>query len=86
MSVLQMLKEALETECGVAPSMVSESTDLLTDLGIDSIDLLNASFALESLSGVKLPVREWLEKADFAGSPNSPFVVHRICDYISSQV
>lgn len=84
--MLDMLRRALEEECGVDPETVHENAHLLNDLDIDSLDLLNASFRLEKDCGVKLPVQRWL--ADEYGdqdSGESHFLVASLCRFLSRE-
>ena len=87
MDVLAVMRTALFEECGAEPDSVQPHVHLLDDLGIDSLDLLNASFRIETDCGVALPFREWLtlEYGDVAVSP-SPFLVGEICRYVEAHM
>lgn len=87
MNSLELIREALAKECGVDPDRVSDETNLLEDLGLDSLDLLNASFVIESLTGTKLPIEAWI-KDEYGEevSAESWFVVASIRRYIDGKV
>lgn len=85
MDTLTILKTALKEECGIDPSTVNETTNVLKDLGIDSLDLLNAAYWIEARFDVKLPILVWIgqEYGDVTPS-KSPFVVQELCDFLTN--
>jgi acyl carrier protein len=87
MTSLDLVKKALQTECGVDPGTINEQTDLLNDLRVDSLDLLNASFLIEKDCGVALPVQEWLAEEYGENTTNvRRFTVSEICAYIDREM
>lgn len=86
MKALDLVRKALQAECGVDPETVTEATDLLSDLHVDSLDLLNASFLIEKTCGVTLPVQQWIaEEYGENGTNTRHFVVREICAYIDQE-
>lgn len=86
MTTLDLIREALHAECGVDPSRVHETSHLLNDLELDSLDLLNASFRIEKATGAKLPVDVWITE-EYGDHPPavSYFTVSSLCSYIEMQ-
>ncbi len=83
MDALNLIRNALHAECGLDPATISQDSDLLKDLGVDSLDLLNASYRVERECGITLPVETWLqEEYGEAGTPNRRFRVAEICAFI----
>ncbi|MFN7265813.1 MAG: phosphopantetheine-binding protein [Phenylobacterium sp.] len=82
---LEVLRRALHEECHINPEDVTPQGHILNDLGIDSLDLLNAAFRLEKDTGVKVPFRDWLalEYGDQAPE-RSPFLVSEICGFLAA--
>lgn len=87
MNALDLVKKALKAECGIDPGSITEETDLLKDLSVDSLDLLNASFRIEKTCGVALPVQQWLaEEYGEDATKTGRFIVREICAYIEREV
>lgn len=87
MNAIDIIRKALQTECGIAPETIELQTDLLRDLRVDSLDLLNASFAIEREWGVAIPVQRWLaEEYGEAASNVRYFVVGQICVFLESEI
>lgn len=86
MDTLERIRAVLSAECGVDAARVTASSNLLEDLGIDSLDLLNAAHRLEREMGVPIPVEAWL-RAEYAeiAPARSHFVVATICEYVEAQ-
>ena len=83
MDALDLIRNALHSECGLDPATINRDSDLLKDLGVDSLDLLNASYRIERECGITLPVETWLqEEYGEAGTPNRRFRVAEICAFI----
>jgi len=86
MSTLELVRGALSDECGINPAAVNENTDLMKDLKVDSLDLINASFAIEKACGVELPLEEWMaEEYGESGAVERRFMVGSICAYIDAK-
>ncbi len=86
MTTLNLIREALQAECGVDPSQVHETTNLLHDLELDSLDMLNAAFRIEKITGTRLPVDTWIRQEYGDGPPTvSFFAVSSLCSFIDSQ-
>ncbi|MDP3745628.1 MAG: phosphopantetheine-binding protein [Phenylobacterium sp.] len=85
MDTMKLIALALFEECGIEAERLTPEVHLLSDLGIDSLDLLNASFRIEKDCGVKLPFRDWLalEYGDTAPD-RSPFLIREICDFLEA--
>ena len=83
MDALDVIRNALHSECGLDPATISQDSDLLKDLGVDSLDLLNASYRIEKECGITLPVETWLqEEYGEAGAATRRFRVAEICAFI----
>ncbi|MCA3501948.1 MAG: hypothetical protein IOD05_01520 [Rhodobacter sp.] len=87
MKELEMVRLALKEECNIDPATVNASSHLLNDLDIDSLDLLNATFRIEKMSGVKIPVRDWLTEEYGDAPPTvSKFLVSEIAAFLARGV
>ena len=83
---IEIVRRALQEECGLDASRVTAKAHLLDDLEVDSLDLLNACFRIEKVTGTKLPVQDWID-AEYKGQKpaESPFLVETICKYLDAK-
>lgn len=66
------------------PQIVA-ATRLITDLGVDSLDLLDISFDIEQAFGAKAPIDEWTEDAELSAEDFVEMLTFgRIVDFILS--
>lgn len=48
--------------CDIDESDINEETNIVEDLGIDSIDFLDVSYEIDQKYKIKLPVEAWMEE------------------------
>lgn len=83
MTTLDTIRTILVAECGVDPQEVGPTTHLIDELGIDSLDLLNAAHRIERDLGITIPMEQWLREEYGEVAPvESPFVLSSICQYV----
>ena len=86
MKTLEKIRSILAAECGVDPMDVALTSHLIDDLGIDSLDLLNAAHRIERDLGVGIPMEQWLREEYGENAPaQSPFLVSSICHHVDGQ-
>ena len=60
-------------------TIVPES-NLLIDLGIDSLDLFDIGFAIDEAFGVRMPIEQWLHSVHMkAAVAEQHFVLRELC-------
>jgi acyl carrier protein len=60
-------------------TIVPES-NLLKDLGVDSLDLLDIGFAIDEAFGVRMPIEQWLHAVHMKSAAAADhFVLHELC-------
>lgn len=83
MSNFQVLKETILEICDIDESAITLEANTIDDLGIDSLDFLDISFALEQRLKIKLPIEKWVEDISARKAEVSDyFVVAKIVDYL----
>jgi len=67
-------------------TVVPES-NLLKDLGVDSLDLLDIGFAIDEAFGVRMPIEQWLHAVHMkAAAAADHFVLREICARIDELI
>ncbi|WP_298464039.1 acyl carrier protein [uncultured Erythrobacter sp.] len=84
-NIIEGIREIISEICDIDTSEIETKSNMISDLGIDSLDFLDISFAIEKKFGVKLPVDDWVEKVDAGEATlDDYFVVQSIADFIAS--
>lgn len=55
MSLFEEVKEVIVEQLGVKPDEVKPETSLVNDLGVDSLDAVELTLALEEEFGIEIP-------------------------------
>src|SRR5579863_7362120 len=55
-----VVANAIATTCRVPRDAIVPESNMVSDLGIDSLELLDLGFALEDMLGVRVPLDTWL--------------------------
>jgi acyl carrier protein len=80
-----VVADAIAATCHVPRDSISPDSNMVSDLGIDSLDLLDLGFALEDAFRVKLPLETWLRAVHVrTAAPEQYFVVCRLCEHIDA--
>jgi len=75
--VYEKLKELLVDSCGVEESKIQEHSSLVKDLGVDSIDMMDLLYGIESEFDIQLSLFEFEELARNE-TPNGNFDVDNV--------
>jgi acyl carrier protein len=71
--------------CDVPPERITPESNLLSDLGIDSLDLLDVAFAIDDAFGVAVPIDHWLQAVHMRrDSSHQYFVMKALCGNIDA--
>lgn len=83
--IINDIVEIINEICGIETSDISPDSNMISDLGIDSLDFLDISFAIEKKFGVKLPVDSWVEKVDAGeASLDEYFTVRAVAEFVTN--
>jgi acyl carrier protein len=79
-STFDIVTDIIVQSCQIPRETITLDTDLLTDLGIDSLDLLDVVAAVDDAFGVRVPVERWLHALHMhAGQAGQHFVMRELC-------
>ena len=76
---LDLVRRSIAEELAVDPAAIAEGSTLFTDLGLDSLDVLNVAFRIEQALARKLPVQLWLSELGQEGDALERFSVADLC-------
>lgn len=73
--------------CSVDRETIRPETHTINDLGIDSLDFLDVTFAIDKRFGIKMPIERWLQDVNEGkASVDNYFVLRNLCDRIDELV
>lgn len=76
--------EIIVTACGLEETTIDPTTNLVSDLGIDSIDFLDATYDIDQRYGIKLPIEDWMEEVNLGEAELSDyFILDNFVDHIA---
>jgi acyl carrier protein len=80
-----IVAEMIAVTCGVPRERITPDSDLVNDLGIDSLDLLDLTFAIDDAFGIAMPIGQWLHAVHVGRIPSDQyFVMRRFCGNIDA--
>jgi acyl carrier protein len=86
-STFDIVTDIIVQSCQIPRETITPDTDLLTDLGIDSLDLLDVVAAVDDAFGVRVPVERWLHALHMhAGQAGQQFVMRELCASIDALI
>jgi acyl carrier protein len=86
-STFETVSGILADICSLAPDTITPDSNVFRDLGVDSLDFLDAIFAVDKAFGIKLPIQEWTQEvADGQAKGDQYFVLKNLCAHIDTLV
>jgi acyl carrier protein len=86
-STFDIVADIIVQSCHIPREAITPETHLLTDLGIDSLDLLDVVSAVDDAFGIRVPVEQWLHALHMnAGLAGQQFVMRELCASIDGLV
>lgn len=71
--------------CHIPRETIGLDSNLLSDLGVDSLDLLDVGFSIDDAFSITVPWDRWLHAAQMkTPAADRYFVVGELCTYIDS--
>ena len=81
--ILSKLKEIFDEVCDIDGDELQPSVNVISDLGVDSIDFLDITYEIDKFFKIKLPVEAWMEQInDNKKSLEDFFVVEKLVQHI----
>jgi acyl carrier protein len=72
-----IVAEMIALTCEVARERITLDSNLVNDLGIDSLDLLDITFAIDDAFGIAMPINQWLRAVHMGRIPSDHYSVMR---------
>jgi acyl carrier protein len=73
--------------CNIPPEKITPESHAINDLGIDSLDFLDVTFAIDKAFGIKMPLEQWTQEVnDGKVSSDQYFVIKGLCANIDQLV
>jgi acyl carrier protein len=73
--------------CNIDHEKIRPESHAINDLGIDSLDFLDVTFAIDKRFGIKMPVEKWMQEVNEGrGSAEDYFVLGKLCARIEELV
>ena len=73
--------------CGIDRETVRPESHTINDLGIDSLDFLDVTFAIDKKFGIKMPIEQWMQEVNEGkSSAEDYFVLKNLCARIDELV
>ncbi len=86
-STFDIVADIIVQSCHIPREAITEDADLLSDLGIDSLDLLDVVAAVDDVFGIRVPVEQWLHAVHMnAGAAGQHFVMRQLCASIDALI
>lgn len=62
MSTFDAIAEIIAETCNLERDTIKPESNAIDDLGIDSLDFLDVTFAIDKKFGINLPVERWTQE------------------------
>jgi len=87
MSTYETIADIIADACDIQRDTIKPESNIIVDLGVDSLDFLDVNFAIDKAFGIKLPVDEWTQDiSDGRAKPEDYFVVGNLVREIDKLV
>lgn len=82
-TTFDVVANAIATTCRVPRDAIVPASNMVSDLDIDSLDLLDLGFALEEMLGVRVPLDTWLRGVHMRKeAADQYFIVQNLCEHV----
>ena len=73
--------------CNIDRGTIQPASHTINDLGIDSLDFLDVTFAIDKRFGIKMPIEQWMQEINEGrASVDNYFVLGNLCQRIDELV
>ena len=83
-STFDIVADIIAQTCHISRETIALDSNLLRDLGIDSLDLLDVGFALDDAFGIHVPLEQWLHAAQMKRAAERCLIVRELCASIDT--
>ena len=86
-STFETVAGIISETCDIPREKIAPESHAINDLGIDSLDFLDVTFAIDKAFGIKMPLEEWTQEVNEGKvSSDRYFVMKDLCANIDSLV
>lgn len=86
-STFETVAGIISETCDIPRDKIAPESHAINDLGIDSLDFLDVTFAIDKAFGIKMPLEEWTQEVNEGKvSSDRYFVMKDLCSNIDSLV
>lgn len=86
-STFAAVADIIAEVCNIDRDKIHPDAHAINDLGIDSLDFLDVTFAIDKRFGIKMPVERWMQEVNEGrGSAEDYFVLSHLCARIDELV
>jgi acyl carrier protein len=79
--------EIISEVSSIDRDQITPDSHTINELGIDSLDFLDVTFAIDKKFGIKMPVEQWMEEVnDGRASTDDFFIMKNLCNRIEQLV
>lgn len=73
--------------CSIDRETIRPESHTINDLGIDSLDFLDVTFAIDKKFGIKMPIEQWMQEVNEGkSSAEDYFILKNLCARIDELV
>lgn len=86
-STFDAVADIISDVCNIDRSEIHPDSHTINDLGIDSLDFLDVTFAIDKRFGIKLPIERWMQEVNEGKvAVETYFILKNLCDRIDELV
>ena len=75
--------DIISETCNIDREKIRPESHTINDLGIDSLDFLDVTFAIDKRFGIKMPIEKWMQEINEGkGSVDDYFILNNLCTRI----
>jgi len=75
--------DIISETCNIDREKIRPESHTINDLGIDSLDFLDVTFAIDKRFGIKMPIEKWIQDINEGkGSVDDYFILNNLCSRI----
>jgi len=87
MSTFDVIAEIISETCNLERDAIKPESNVIDDLGVDSLDFLDVTFAIDKKFGINLPVERWTQEiSDGKAKTQDYFVLGNLAEAIDKLV
>ena len=75
--------DIISETCNIDREKIHPESHTINDLGIDSLDFLDVTFAIDKRFGIKMPIEKWMQEINEGKvSVDDYFILNNLCQRI----